>query len=62
MGMRWYLHNETLNQYYYTGSSSLRDLQRFLNEVIQIYGWTLEHKIHAISDLDTEIVQSLVIN
>lgn len=55
MGWRWYLYNKTLDQYYYTGSSVLTDIQRDLNYVFTVYGWSLEHSLNYVSDEDTQI-------
>lgn len=55
MGWRWYLYNETLDQYYYTGSSSLYNIQIHINYVIHKYKWSLEHVLHYISDEHEDI-------
>lgn len=62
MGWRWYLYNKTLDQYYYTGSSTLNDIQHDLSFLLGQCGWSLEHSLHYVSDEDTEIDQSKVIS
>lgn len=61
MGWRWYLYNETLDQYYDTGSGSLDNIQKDLKYVFEYLKWSLEHVLHYVSDEHTEINFSKII-
>ena len=61
MGWRWYLYNKTLDQYYYTGSSVLQDIQRDLKYVFTVHGWSLDHSLSYVSDETTQIETAKVV-
>lgn len=61
MGARWYFYNETRNEYYDTGSDSLRDIASDLKEIFHVYRWSFYDTIHIVNDSETEIDYSKVI-
>ena len=62
MGWRWYLYNESLDQYYNTGSSSLFNIEDHLKYVFQKLYWKLDHSIHYLCDNEHQIDETKVVN
>lgn len=43
---RWYVYNETLNEYCDTHQQSFRDVQRMVDIIVERQGWSSKHRMH----------------
>ena len=61
MGSYYYLFNHTRDRYLFLGKKSLYEFQDDIRNALSI-GWTLDESWYIVSDEDTEIDPSKVLN